>query len=256
MNISLNHTLDLESLSSAFAKQGKLRIENFLSEDSAAFIADNLENNTPWHLVHSDQNGLPIRYNPSQLASLSDQQLNAINTQLKQNAHSYKYTYKFFPIIDAIKANEIDQACMLFQLASFLNGTEFIGFSRNLTQTNTLVKVDPQASLYEAGHFLTTHDDSNYQRAADDTSSRRFAIVLGFTKEWSWDWGGQTSFFDHPDAIASESWKPGYNVLTIFRVPTLHCVNFVAPFAGQGRYSITGWLRDDPSVSRADLGDR
>lgn len=256
MNISLNHTLDLESLSSAFAKQGRLRIKNFLNEESATYIADNLENNTPWHLVYSDENGLPVRYNPSQFADLSDQQLAAISDQLNQNAHNYKYTYKFFPIIDAIKANEIDPASMLFQLANFLNGTEFIGFSRKLTQTNTLVKVDPQASLYEAGHFLTTHDDSNYQRSVNDTSTRRFAIVLGFTRDWSWDWGGQTSFFDNPDAIASESWKPGYNVLTIFRVPTLHSVNYVTPFAGRGRYSVTGWLRDDPNVSRPDLGDR
>lgn len=256
MNISLNHTLDLESLSSAFAKQGKLRIENFLSDESAAYISDNLKNNTPWHLVHSDEQGLPVRYNPSQLASLSDQQLEGISDRLQQNDRDYKFSYKFFPIIDAIKATEIDQSSMLFQLASFLNGSEFIGFSRKLTQTNTLVKVDPQASLYEAGHFLSTHDDSNYQRAVNDTSSRRFAIVLGFTKDWSWDWGGQTSFFDNAEAIASESWKPGYNVLTIFRVPTLHCVNYVAPFAGHGRYSVTGWLRDDPNVSRPDLGDR
>jgi SM-20-related protein len=256
MNISLNHTLDLETLSSAFAKQGRLRIENFLTEESAAYIADNLKNNTPWHLVHSDDNGLPVRYNPNQLAHMSSQQLEIISAQLKQDAHNYKYTYKFFPIIDAIKANEIDKTSMLFQLANFLNGTEFIALSRKLTDTNTLVKVDPQASLYEAGHFLTTHDDSNYQRAANDTSTRRFAIVLGFTKDWSWDWGGQTSFFDNSDAIASESWKPGFNVLTIFRVPTLHCVNYVAPFAGHGRYSVTGWLRDDPNVSRPDLGDR
>ena len=256
MNITLNPTLDLESLTNAFAKQGKLRIENFLNEESAHYIAENLKNNTPWHLVHSDRNGLPVRFNPSQLAALSDQQLDAITDQLMEDPYSYKYTYKFFPIIDAIKDGTLDQSSMLFELANFLNGTEFIGFSRKLTQTNTLVKVDPQASLYESGHFLSTHDDSNYQRAADDTSSRRFAIVFGFTKDWCWDWGGQTSFFDNSKTISSDSWKPGHNVVTIFRVPTLHCVNHVVPFAGHGRYSITGWLRDDPNVSRPDLGDR
>lgn len=255
MKISLNPNLDLESLSKNFVTHGKLRIENFLSQESAAYITDNLKKNTPWHFVHSDERGLPIRFNPAQLASLPRQQLDKIKDQLALSPDPYKYTYKFFPIIDAIKNNQLDQSSMLFQVASFLNGTDFIGFSRALTRTSTLVKVDPQASLYEAGHFLNTHDDSNYQRATNDTSSRRFAIVLGFTKDWSWDWGGQTSFFDSPDAQQSESWKPGYNVLTIFRVPMWHSVNYVAPLAKQGRYSITGWLRDDPNVLRPDLGD-
>ena len=88
-----------------------------------------------------------------------------------------------------------------------------------------------------------------------DGSIRRYAIVLGFTRRWSPEWGGQTMFFDSPNSEVAESWNPAFNSLTIFRVPVLHCVNFVAPFAPEGRYSITGWLRDDPNISRPDLGD-
>jgi Rps23 Pro-64 3,4-dihydroxylase Tpa1-like proline 4-hydroxylase len=32
--------------------------------------------------------------------------------------------------------------------------------------------------------------------------------------------------------------------MNIFRVPQLHAVSYVAPFARADRYSITGWLRE------------
>jgi SM-20-related protein len=257
MNIELNPKLDLADLKTGFSQQRKLRIENFLTESSADYVAHHLEKTTNWHLVHSDEQGLPVRFSDRDLADISPAVMEEIVKRLNHRAKtSYQYMYKFFPIIDAIRAQTLDPSSMLFRMANFLNGTEFIRFSRNLTDTHSIVKVDPQASLYETGHFLTTHDDSDYQRPKGDTSSRRFAIVLGFTRDWSWDWGGQTSFFENSNSPASVSWKPGFNVLTIFEVPVLHCVNYVAPFAGHGRYSITGWLRDDPAVSRPDLGDR
>lgn len=256
MTIELNPKLDFAALKTEFQTRQKLRVENFFTEDSAEYILEHLKNSTTWHLVHSDKNGLPVRYDPEQLAALSQERFRDIEQQLHERArNSYQYMYKFFPIIDAIQAGTLSPTSMLFEMANFVNGTQFIGFARALTGSNTLVKVDPQASLYEPGHFLTMHDDSNYQRTANDTSSRRYAVVFGFTKDWSPNWGGQTSFYEQADSIASQSWKPGFNVLTIFKVPVLHNVNYVTPFAAKGRYSITGWLRDDPNVKRPDLGD-
>ena len=256
MNIELNPNLDLQGLRQDYQSVGKLRIPNFLTEKSAEYVLDNLLHTTPWHLVHSDENGLPVRYDPQALQTLSDDKLRDLTQKLHKRAeHSYQYTYKFFPIIDAIKAGSLAQDSMLFQMATFVNSTQFLSFARTLTGTNSLVKVDPQVTLYESGHFLSTHDDSNYQRSANDNSTRRHAIVLGFTKDWSQDWGGHTSFFTKANASQSESWMPCFNTLTIFKVPVLHCVNYVAPYAAHGRYSVTGWLRDDPSIKRTDLGD-
>ncbi|MEM7357619.1 MAG: 2OG-Fe(II) oxygenase family protein [Pseudomonadota bacterium] len=256
MTIELNPELDLEALANEFQAAQKLRVQNIFTTESAEYILDQLKNATPWHLVHSDKHGLPVKYNPQQLTAMSDAEFQGINNRLHERAASgYQYMYKFYPIIDAIQAGALSPSSMLYELANFVNGTEFIGFSRALTGAKNLVKVDPQASLYEPGHFLHMHDDSSDQRAANDTSSRRFAIVLGFTKDWSSNWGGQTCFYDRPDSVASQSWKPGFNVLTIFKVPVLHNVNYVSPFAATGRYSITGWLRDDPNIKRPDLGD-
>jgi len=256
MNINMNPELDFELLKTQLAAKKRLRINAFLTPESAQYVADNLRNSTPWHLVHSDTDGLPVRYNSEEYQRLDEQQKSTIDSQLHTLAATrYQYKYKFFPIIDAIKAAALQPDSMLFKMANFVNSTEFIGFARALTGVNSLVKMDPQASLYEAGDFLTMHDDSNYQRSANDQSTRRFAVVLGFTKEWSSNWGGQTSFYSEPNAIESISWNPGFNVLTIFEVPVQHSVNYVTPFATSGRYSITGWLRDDPSIRRPDLGD-
>jgi SM-20-related protein len=256
MTIQLNPNLDLASLKAQFSEHKKLRVENVFTDEAANYIADNLKHNTPWHLVHSDSNGLPVRFNADQYAKLEAEQMRKIDAALHQRAaHTYQYKYKFYPIIDAIKQGALDANSMLYQVASYVNGTEFISFARQLTGVNTLVKMDSQAALYEAGDFLTMHDDSNYQRSQGDQSSRRFAVVFGFTKQWSSNWGGQTAFYANPDAAESIAWNPGYNVLTLFEVPVQHSVNFVAPFAVGGRYSITGWLRDDPTVKRPDLGD-
>lgn len=256
MNISINTGLDFEALRAQFTVHRKLRIDSFLSAESAHYVSQNLREATPWHLVHSDNNGFPVRYDAQQYKNLSAEKMMQIDLQLHKLAvDHYQYKYRFFPIIDAIKAGKLSPESMLFKVATFVNSTEFIGFARALTGVQSLVKMDAQASLYEAGDFLTIHDDSNYQRSPDDKSTRRFAIVFGFTKNWSQNWGGQTAFYPPNDTGESINWNPGFNVLTIFEVPVLHAVNYVTPFAGDGRYSITGWLRDDPNIHRPDLGD-
>ena len=59
---------------------------------------------------------------------------------------------------------------------------------------------------------------------------------------WRADWGGALQFFG-PDGNVSEAFTPAFNVLNVFKVPAVHSVAMVAPFAGASRYSITGWLR-------------
>jgi len=46
------------------------------------------------------------------------------------------------------------------------------------------------------------------------------------------------------DGEVEEVWMPRFNSLALFRVPTPHIVSYVAPFATQPRYAITGWLCD------------
>ncbi|PTT81551.1 proline hydroxylase [Pseudomonas sp. HMWF010] len=92
-----------------------------------------------------------------------------------------------------------------------------------------------QASNYRPGDFLTLHDDSHRR---DD---RLAAFTLGFTREWRPDWGGQLLFHD-ADGQIERGFMPGFNVLTLFRVPRPHSVAPVAPYAAAKRLSLTGWL--------------
>ena len=254
MNLKLNPNLDLEQLASAFESNKKLRVDNFLTVESAEIINQCLSDYTAWHLVYSNELGLPVRLDNAQLNALSDNDQQAITEQLHLRASStYQYIYKFYPIIDAIKSGTITENSQLYEIATFLNSAVFINFARRLTGNNSIVKMDPQATLYETGHFLNLHDDMGGQRETEGESVRRFAVVLGFTRNWSSNWGGQTNFFPNVGSAISESWYPRFNSMTIFQVPALHSVSMIAPFSPKGRYSITGWLRDDSSVVRDDL---
>lgn len=254
MSFQINPELNLEQLSEEFKTEKKLRIDNFFALESAETILDTLANYTAWHLVYSDENGQPVRMDNIELENTSAGQIQEKVTELQLRASSsYQYMYKFFPIVDAIQSGKLTETSLLYEIAAFLNGAEFLKFARQLTSTNSLVKMDPQATLYEAGHFLNLHDDMGDQRESADGSVRRYALVFGFTKNWSANWGGQTNFFPSAGSPVAESWFPGFNSMTIFEVPVLHNVSHLSPFASKGRYSITGWLRDDKNISRSDL---
>ncbi|MBT8130931.1 MAG: 2OG-Fe(II) oxygenase, partial [Gammaproteobacteria bacterium] len=66
--------------------------------------------------------------------------------------------------------------------------------------------------------------------------------VLNLTPVWKNHWGGALVF---PGAEDQESslMLVKFNALNIFSVPQKHYVSYVAPFAGEHRYSITGWFR-------------
>lgn len=254
--LELNPELELASLANELSEHKKVRIENVLTDDSAEAISETLKQYTAWQLAYTDKESKPATMTNEELNKLSDAEYNTLKQDVySRAAQEYQFMYKFFPIINGINAGTITDKSMLFHIASFLNGTEFIKFARQLTNHNSLVKVDPQASLYEGGHFLNLHDDISYSNDINDQSIRRYAIVLGFTKNWSVNWGGNTSFYTGANFSSSETWYPGFNTLTVFEVPALHRVNFIAPYAPKGRYSITGWLRDDPTISRPDLDD-
>jgi len=103
-----------------------------------------------------------------------------------------------------------------------------------------ITKIDAQATLFRPGDFLALHNDTG-------VGERRAAYTIGLTRDWRTDWGGQLLFHDEAGDV-SRGFRPGFNVLTLFRTPQWHSVATVAPYAGAPRLSITGWLRDDPAV--------
>jgi Rps23 Pro-64 3,4-dihydroxylase Tpa1-like proline 4-hydroxylase len=184
-------------------------------------------------------------------------ELTSLGTEVhKRGGASYQYIYKFFPIVDLITSGRVTENSMLYDIGTFLNSAQFIQFARDVTADDRLVKLDPHANLYEPSHFKNLHDDMRVDKNARDKSIRRYAVVLGFTKNWSVNWGGNMSFYPGPNPTTAESSYPGFNSIEIFEVPALHRVSMVMPFAAKGRYTITGWLREDANITRLDLGDQ
>ena len=154
-----------------------------------------------------------------------------------QNAKTqYQYFYGCYPMVDAI-VNKKDQGHLLHTVLEEINSPYFLDFIRKITGIDSITKADGQATLYRPGHFLKLHTDFDAKR------DRRLAYVLGFTKNWRADWGGVLEFYnDRGDVEAGI--LPRYNSLSMFAVPKPHAVTYVAPYATEGRYSITGWFSD------------
>ncbi|MCX7556347.1 2OG-Fe(II) oxygenase [Xanthomonadaceae bacterium JHOS43] len=93
-----------------------------------------------------------------------------------------------------------------------------------------------QVARYRRGHFLTLHDDFA------EGKHRLAAYVPGLTLDWGADCGGQLQFLDRHGEV-EDVFIPGFNVLSVFKVPSLHLVTTVAPHVSHPRLSITGWLR-------------
>ena len=197
-----------------------------------------------------------MRLSNSELINTSPEELAKLSTEVhRRGGNSYQYIHKFFPMVDLITSGKITEKSMHYDIANFLNSAKFIKLMRVITGNEKLVKIDPYANFYEPGHFKNLHDDIRVDQNSRSNSTRKYAIVFGFTTKWSVNWGGEMSFFPKANSSSAETSYPGFNCLEIFEVPTLHRVSMVMPFAAQGRYTITGWLREDPDVIRLDLGD-
>jgi Rps23 Pro-64 3,4-dihydroxylase Tpa1-like proline 4-hydroxylase len=176
---------------------------------------------------------------PAQLPAPEREQLES--GILRRAQHCFQYVYNSFPVLECNRDGILMDRYVM-RVYEFLNSPGFIGFVREVTGIATIDYADAQATLYRPGHFLTRHDD------AAEGKHRQVAYVLNFTPGWRAEWGGLLAFIG-PDGHVSEAWAPAMNALNLFRVPALHAVTEVASFAGAGRYSITGWLRQSPAAA-------
>lgn len=238
MEIHLNPDHDVAAYAREYAKQGRIRINNLFPDDVAEAIYQILTQGTPWRMVHSDAQGKHKYYTPQEWQSKPPQdRQQIIQSVLSQARDGFAYLYSCYPMIDTYVAGE-DPDWPLHRMTEFLNSPEMLDFTKTITNEPSVIKHDAQATLYAPGHFLNVHNDTG------DNAERRAAYVMGFTKNWKVDWGGQLLFLDGDNTKFGLS--PSFNSLSMFRVPCDHIVTQVTNFAGAGRYSITGWLRDDP----------
>lgn len=237
--LRLNPALDLAALAAAFAPTQRLRIENVLAPESVEAIARCLEQETPFDIATLDATGGPLVLSGPAI----DWRDPRIAAATARAGEGFSFLYRSFPMLTAFQQQRLP-GHLLHAVFEFLNSAPVINLLRSVTGHADIARLDAQATLYEPGCFLTTHNDLM------PSHHRRAAYVMGFTRRWRFDWGGLLVFRDDEGRVIDGA-MPGFNTLDLFSVPQLHAVTSVAPFATGGRYAITGWARAAPPQDTA-----
>lgn len=245
MELKLNPNIDVDAYAAAYREDPLVRIPDVFTEETAETIHQILSKQISWRLVFPirDEQGERIEtLSQAEIQALGQQGMRArINQVMERAQRNIGYLYSTYPMIQAY-IQGWDQGHPIHTITEFLNSPEFLEFGGHVIGVPGITKTDIQATLYTRGQFLTRHIDSGMD------NERRAALTFGFTKNWQTDWGGLLMFIDENLDI-SQAFLPRFNVLSIFDGRRIHSVSPVSPFAGQGRYQITGWLRDDPPAN-------
>ena len=231
----LNPALDVAALAEAFKARGRLQVHDILVPEAASAIHACLASEVPWSFTYS-LGGRSFLRSPEELAALSPQDSMALGQSILAQARS-EFTFGFmtFPMVRHHREGR-NRAFLLDKVFETLSSEPVLEFARAVTGDRSIRGADAQATRYTAGHFLTLHDDMDYEGG-----ERRCAYVLNFSDAWRAEWGGLLQFIDEDGSVA-ESYVPHFNSLSLFTVPTRHIVSYVAPYAVRPRLSITGWF--------------
>ena len=235
--IEINGALDTGTLAARFARSGRVQVRNVLTPASAERVREMLATQTPWCLAWQAGGSRSAQLvRPEALAAMPAAEQEAIAAHAAADP-DYGFAYYSYPLVTAY-LERWQPGSMHDQLLEELNGPEVLDFMRAVTGVGEIIKMDGQATLYAAGHFLRQHNDEESERG------RRVAYVLNLTLgDWQPHWGGYLNFFDD-DWDVEEAFRPRFNCLNLFRVPQWHSVSEVSRAAPLARYAITGWARD------------
>jgi hypothetical protein len=229
--------LDLAALRTAFALHGRLVIPGFLASESASAVAAAMAA-APWTrsiLV----NGKPYDIGLETLAQFPPDRAQQLTESVADAARKgFQYQYDTWRLSDLMERDEAPVGPLepLADLYRLLNGPAFLDVIRDISGDPRAAFVDAQATRYRAGDFLTEHDDDV------EGKNRLLAYVLGMSPVWRPEWGGLL-LFHGPEPWRAEGVVPGFNQLSLFRVPQRHSVSEVAHYVQANRLSVTGWIR-------------
>lgn len=221
-----------------FAREGLVQIPLFLEAADGEAAASLLEGISSWAIVAPDETNETLVLNSEVIRRFSDAAVRQfLQGALKRAARGFSFIHLSYALQDEYARNP---AAPVHRLTELVQSRPFLDFGAAVIGAGTVGGVRAQASNYRPGDFLTLHDDKHGR------DTRLAAFTLGFTRGWRPDWGGQLLFHD-ADGQIERGLAPGFNVLTLFKVPRLHSVAPVAAYAAAKRLSVTGWLIDTPS---------
>ncbi len=237
--LRLNPALNAAELAATYASDGLVQIPDIFEAETAQAISDMLRTSIPWRFVYQTPEQGTVQLSQEDIRSIGREGMIARMDEIMQLAtNNYGFCYNSFQMVDALKNGEAPDH-PIHELTRFLNSPEFLGFGSQVIGVTGITRADAHATLYSRGNFLTRHIDDGAKQ------ERRAAYTLSFCKNWQTDWGGLLMFLDDNQDI-SRAYMPRFNTLTLFDGLRIHSVSPVSPFAGDGRFSIAGWLRDDP----------
>lgn len=236
----LNPSTDRTALKRRFAADGRVQIRDVLTNAAANALHQVVAHQTAWGQAwRAGEDQPPRAVTAGELARMPTAERGEISRQLvaAMRATDYAFSYARYPILDAY-LERWQPGGPHDILLEHINDAPFLDLVRDVTGIPELCKADAQATLFGPGQFLSLHNDSHVGEGW------RVAYVLSLCKaDWRPDWGGYLNFYDDEGDVVA-GYRPRFNALSLFTVPTPHAVTFVPPFAPQERYSITGWLRD------------
>lgn len=233
--LRIDPRLRTDVVHTVMARFGRIHIPGILEHAGAVTAYEAIAAPLPWQMHYNDGDQV-FDVPAAEFDALPVEERNALLRPVYLRARlGFQYLYDSFAASDYYERGEhLDLPVM--RVFEYLRSEAFLEFARRVTGHREIATVDAQATRYRPGHFLTAHDDR------DEEKGRVAAYVLNLTPAWRTDWGGILQFPDKDGHIV-EGYMPTFNALNLFKVPVVHAVSVVSPFAGGGRLSITGWLR-------------
>ncbi|MCB2067092.1 MAG: 2OG-Fe(II) oxygenase [Erythrobacter sp.] len=220
-----------DALHAEFAATGRCTIPGVLADGDADRLASYLEKHQGWYRIRGfDKNRFDLL---PEAERDTDSQVQADHAEIDRyiaddSSQTFAFLYDALPMIPAALAGEPGSPLAALRQA-------LIAFAPELAMLTGLPlsgKVEVQATRYRTGDFLSRHHDG----PSDD---RKVAMVLGLTRDWCVDWGGNL-LFAQGDRLSGYS--PGWNRLDLFQVPQDHSVTRVTSSAPAPRLAVSGWF--------------
>lgn len=227
----ISNDLDVAHWAQRLAAQGRVQIPAFLQTTAANALEAELSSLVPWQLAErsTGTSRTTARGEYPDEAAYAD----LLAQGYARAGQEYQFAYDSYMLVRAAKEGW-EPGLLVHRLLPFFNDTQFLGFIRALSGDPGLQRVSAQCTRYRPGQYLMPHNDMNIDEG------RRYAFVINLGRAWRPDWGGQLQFLD-ADGLVLETFLPRWNSLSLFRVPQMHQVTLVAPWAASPRYAITGW---------------
>lgn len=230
--------LDTESLHQQYLDTGYVLIPNLLREEVAEAAYECLRNKVPWefHYRAFNSRGKVGIVDPDTYSNMSDKDvLKCIPKIATLKDNDFTFAYCRYTIPTTLEETP-EEAHVLTEIYRYFNSPEYLSLMGEITGDTAGKEVSTWASRYDRHHHLSVHMDES------PGQGRIAAHVLGLSKEWEKEWEGCFAFCNSKGKPVQKI-PPKFNTLIMFKVPRLHLVTQVKPYAKDSRYSLFGWYK-------------